>query len=74
MGPDSTARLRVRDFNRNHCDKHGFYANIPLSPEPPYDYATKAGPSAAKPRLPKPRLPMAVNAMLQRSDSMISMA
>jgi len=68
----------VRDFNRNHCDKHEFYANFPLSPEPPYDYATKAavqaGPSTAKPRLPKPRLPMAVNAMLQRSDSMISMA
>ena len=73
LDPDSTARLRMRDFNRNRCDNHGFYANFPLSPEPPYDYATQAAVQAV-PSAAKPRLPMAVNAMLQRSDSMISTA
>ena len=63
----------MRDFNRNCCDNHGFYANFPLSPEPPYDYATQAAVQAV-PSAAKPRLPMAVNAMLQRSDSMISTA
>ena len=68
---DSTASPPVRSFKS--CHKHGTYANFPLIPEPPYDYAAKAtGP--AVPSSAKLRMPAAINAMMQRSDSMVSTA